>query len=527
MREILEDPDLSMKNVGKLLIELGFEPIAHKKVVGGIGEIDLAFKLQKGSDLVSFVLEVTKKKYDRSEKIDHFFSRWSTASNLESLLRDLGVPGGKNLRVYVDMSRNSSDSDLGSVQHHLQDHNRGNRILFKDDIEYFQQMLASIGPWARSDLLSFLRIPISNTSVKKEAIQFYLEDVPAFCFVSDVRTLLDSCYISRRLGEKKGYQRALNESRLRSIGKEIEGKKVIAFPNSIIINCEESLMDSPVSRQECPSTVSIHLPTSFCSCCVVDGQHRLLGFSRISESELPQRHLPVVAFQKLPHDQEIRLFTDINSKQKRIDSNLILDLKADFPWDPHQYYREHTQKLIVLIARELNRHGPLRDQIYFGSAREARKDKITLSTFVSILGDEQMLGGANHFWQSDPTSNDITEPMNNVKAFFSSLLGVFATHEAARRFLLGNVGLRIVFRTAQVLERNDRAVIAHIDTAVFLEDLRKILTSGLIDDLQSLYGAGGKIKGSERVLGELKNRFPQRYQDLEIDFRHLRIAANN
>ena len=516
-----------MKTVGKLFIELGFEPIAHKKIVGAIGEIDLAFTLQKGGDLVSFLLEVTKKQYDRSEKTDHFFSRWSNANNLESLLRDLGVPGGKSLRVYVDMSRNSSDSDLSSIQHHLQNHNQGNRILFKDDIEYFQQMLASIGPWARSDLLSFLRIPISNTSVKKEAIQFYLEDVPAFCFVSDVRTLLDSCYISRRLGEKKGYQRALNESRLRGIGKEIEGKKVIAFPNSIIINCEESLIDSPASRQECPRTVSIHLPTSFCSCCVVDGQHRLLGFSRINESELPQRHLPVVAFQKLPHDQEIRLFTDINSKQKRIDSNLILDLKADFSWDPQRYYREHTQKLIVLIARELNSRGPLRDQIYFGGARESRKDKITLSTFVSVLGDEQMLGGSNHYWQSDPMSSDITEPMKNVKAFFSSMLGVFAKQEDALRFLLGNVGLRIVFRTVQVLERNDRALIAHVDTAVFLEDMRKILTSSLIGDLQTLYGAGGKIKGSELVLTELKNRVPQRYGELEIDFRHLRVAANN
>lgn len=294
-------------------------------------EIDLAFKLQRDGYLLTLILEVTKDSTDQNQKIDHFLSRWSAPANLEPLLKELNVPGGKNIRVYVDMSRNSKNSNLDSIQHHIRDPASGNRVLFKDDIDYFQSTLTSIGPWAKSDLLSFLRVPISHTSVKREAIQFYLEDVPVFCFVSDVRTLLDSCYISRRLGDQKGYQRALNETRLKNIGREIEGKKIMAFPNSIIINCEEPLTESPAQRQDCPKAIEIHLPTAFCSCCVVDGQHRLLGFSRINENELPQRHLPVVAFQKLPHDREVRLFTDINSKQKRIDSNLIQDLKADFP----------------------------------------------------------------------------------------------------------------------------------------------------------------------------------------------------
>jgi len=520
-QKILNETDSSVKTVGKLFIDLGFEPIAHKRTVLGTGEIDLGFKLQRDGYLVSLILEVSKHSYDQNRKIDHFFSRWSAPSNLKSLLRDLHVPGGKNVRLFVDMSRDSKDADLGSVQHHLKDPELGNRVLFKDDIEYFQTTLASIGRWAKSDLLSYLRVPTSQTSVKKEAIQFYLEDVPVFCFISDVRTLLDSCYISRRLGDRKGYQRALNESRLKDIGREIEDRKVMAFPNSIIINCEENLTEVLVSRQECPKPVEIHLPTAFCSCCVVDGQHRLLGFSRISEAELPQRHLPVVAFQKLPHDMEVKLFTDINSKQKRIDSNLIQDLKADFDWDPTLNFREHTEKLIVLIARQLNGKGPLRDRIYFGGARETRKEKITLSTFVSVLKDDQLLGGSSHFWQSDPMSLDITEPMKRTKEFFSSLLGIFAGQQGAVRFLLGNVGMRIVFRTVQVLERNNKAGVVRIDRDVFLQDLKDILIEDLISELQTLYGAGGKVEGSKRIVKEFKNRFPERYKALEIDFRRL------
>ena len=521
MDEIVNDTDSSMKTVGKLFIDLGFTPLAHKIAVPGVGEVDLAFKLQRDGYLLTFILEVSKQSSDQNQKIDHFLSRWSALYNLEPFLKKLNVPGGRNIRIYVDMSRNSKNSNLDSIQHHLRDPISGNRVLFKDDVDYFQTTLASIGPWAKSDLLSFLQVPSSHTSVKKEAIQFYLEDVPVFCFVSDVRTLLDSCYISRRLGDQKGYQRALNETRLKNIGKEIEGKKVMAFPNSIIINCEEPLTEAPVPRQDCPKAIEIHLPTAFCSCCVVDGQHRLLGFSRISEAELPQRHLPVVAFQKLAHDREVRLFTDINSKQKRIDSNLIQDLKADFSWDPSQNYREHTEKLIVLIARRLNDQGPLRGRIYFGGAKETRKGKITLSTFVSVLRDEQMLGGGNHFWQPDPLSKDFAVPLANVKAFFSSMLGVFAGQENKIRFLLGNVGLRIIFRTVQVLERNNKALDSAIEKPEFLHDLKMILDDRLISELQTLYGAGGKVEGSKRVVKELKSKFPKKYGTLELDFRRV------
>ena len=508
-----------MRDVGKLFLDLGFEPLAHKKNILGVGEIDLVFKLQRDGLIFTFILEVSAHSYDQNRKIDHFFSRWTNPGNLQILLKELQMTGARNLRAYIDLSRNS-DSDLSSVQHHLGEVDSLNHVLFKDDIDYFRSGADSIGQWAKSDLLSYLRVPMLQTALRISAIQFYLNDAPVFSFVCDVRTLLDACYISRRLGDRRGYQRALNQGRLRNIEKEIADRKIVAFPNSVLINCEGILTDNPVPAHDCPKLIEVTLPTAYCSCCIVDGQHRLLGFSKLSEAELSQRHLPVVAFQRLPLDAEVKMFIDINSKQKRIDSNLIEDLKADFPWDPSSNSREHSGRIIVLIAREINKNGPLRNRIYMGGAKEVRLSKITLSTFVTVLRENQLVGGKGHFWQSDPSNKDISEPLGKTKNFFSSLLRIFHSDTDAGQFLLGNVGLRIVFRTVQVLERNRVAGNSTISASDLLEDLNQVLDDKMIRELETLYGGGGGVKGSNRVIEALQKTIPK-YLKLEVDFRHL------
>jgi DGQHR domain-containing protein len=518
---ISRDSDPSVRAIGELFLGLGLEPLAHAKRIPDVGEIDLAFLLQRDGFLFVFLIEVSADSYDQNQKIDHFFSRWSNQRNLDLILREIHMTGAKNLRLYIDMSRDSKNSDISSVKHHFGKPESPNQVMFKDDVEYFQGVSRSIGKWAKSDLLSFLRVPISRTSLKVNAIQFYLDDIPAFCFVCDVRTLLDSCYISRRLEDRRGYQRALNQDRLRNIEKDIEDRKIVAFPNSILVNCEDVLASPLAPPHDCPKSIEVTLPTSYCSCCVVDGQHRLLGFSRLDEAELSQRHLPVVAFQKLPLNDEVKLFIDINSKQKRIDSNLIEDLRADFHWDRNQNYREHTGRVIVLIARELDKKGPLRARIFFGGAREAKQGKITLTTFVSVLRENQLIGGKKHFWQSDPTSEDCKEPLEKTKNFFSSMLKVFHADSDAGRFLLGNIGLRIIFRTIQVLERNSRAGTTSIENARFLQDLHDILNTKVIAELETLYGGGGGLKGSNRIVETLQERFPTRYEQIEVDFRRL------
>jgi hypothetical protein len=228
-----------------------------------------------------------------------------------------------------------------------------------------------------------------------------------------------------------------------------------------------------------------------------------------------------VAFQGLSPEREVKLFVDINSKQRRIDRNLIIDLKADFTWSPDQNYREHTERIIVRIARQLHDNGPLRGRIYFGAARETKGDKITLATFVSVIKQNQLVGGKWHFWQRDPKSQDIGKPLKKIRGFFSTMLSTFSHKPAARKFLLSNMGLRMLFGAIQILERNAKAGRCTISKAVFMNDLKRVLNYDLISDLQKLYSAGGKVEGTKRIIKTLKDRYPNRYKALELDFRRL------
>jgi len=150
-----------------------------------------------------------------------------------------------------------------------------------------------------------------------------------------------------------------------------------------------------------------------------------------------------------------------------------------------------------------------------------KQGKITLTTFVSVLRENQLIGGKKHFWQSDPMSEDFEEPLEKTKNFFSSLLKVFHADSDAGRFLLGNIGLRIIFRTIRVLERNSRAGAPSIENAKFLEDLHQVLNTKVIAELETLYGGGGGLKGSNRIIETLQEKFPKRYEPIEVDFRRL------
>jgi hypothetical protein len=61
---------------------------------------------------------------------------------------------------------------------------------------------------------------------------------------------------------------------------------------------------------------------------VIDGQHRLYGFSRLDDSFLDQS-LFVLAFEKMAVEKEADLFITINHKQKSVPKSLLVSLLAD------------------------------------------------------------------------------------------------------------------------------------------------------------------------------------------------------
>ena len=70
--------------------------------------------------------------------------------------------------------------------------------------------------------------------------------------------------------------------------------------------------------------------------------------------------LPVLAYENLPADEEMNLFIDINSKQVKVSTGLLVELYADLHWrssDPEEAF----QALLSRITSRLNSvRGPRR-----------------------------------------------------------------------------------------------------------------------------------------------------------------------
>lgn len=139
----------------------------------------------------------------------------------------------------------------------------------------------------------------------------------------DSQILSKCCFVSTRDEDPLlGFQRLLDEKRALDIARYID-EGLGTIPSSIVLSAQPESNLRDVGRGK---TIEFKLhPKSFL---ILDGQHRVYGFSK-SKTHL---RVPVVIYTGLSRRDETRLFIDINSKQKGVPSELLLDIKklADY-----------------------------------------------------------------------------------------------------------------------------------------------------------------------------------------------------
>lgn len=132
---------------------------------------------------------------------------------------------------------------------------------------------------------------------------------------SDV--LARTCAVSTRKEEpKKGFQRTLDEKRAADIARYIENGGTI--PNSIVLSAQSAADLKIIGGSK---TVEFSdKPGAFL---ILDGQHRVYGFSKTKKTV----RVPVVLYNNLTRKDETLLFIDINTKQRPVPAQLLLDIK--------------------------------------------------------------------------------------------------------------------------------------------------------------------------------------------------------
>lgn len=155
------------------------------------------------------------------------------------------------------------------------------------------------------------RIRFSASLILQAGKQFYSITMP-----TDV--LANCCYVtSRDENRDAGFQRVLDKKRAVDIAQYIDtGAGTI--PGSVILSAQP---DAELKLIGGGKTIEFtYTPKSFL---VLDGQHRVYGFS-IAETAL---RVPVVIYSGLSPKEEARLFIDINTKQRQVPNELLLDIK--------------------------------------------------------------------------------------------------------------------------------------------------------------------------------------------------------
>lgn len=268
-------------------------------------------------------------------------------------------------------------------------------IHFNDAvINYYYELVKHLGSCARYQLLGnlFANQEIRNMDDKIPAIQGEMGGHKYYSFSIEPERLLKIGYVLHRNEANKNmmptYQRIIKKKRLSDVQKFINSGGY--FPNSLIISIDSGGkgLQFDVSATKVEGAHSrlgvLHLPKRYRSAYIIDGQHRLYGYSdsdyAITDS------VPVVAFVDLDRQEQIKLFMDINENQKAVPKTLRVTLNADMLWDSADY-NERRQALRSKIAQMLGEEetSPLMGRIVVGEDETSVVKCITVSAIQTAL----------------------------------------------------------------------------------------------------------------------------------------------
>jgi DNA sulfur modification protein DndB len=263
-------------------------------------------------------------------------------------------------------------------------------VMTERELDYFSQLAEHLGRATKyqflAEYLGGQKIPEMRDS-KVPAIKGKLGGKVFYSFVSTAEQLLKICFVNHRtLADPLAlptYQRMVKRARLRSIGEYI--KTGGFFPTNILINFDER---RPFDRKggDPDSDVQfgdLHLPEKYKSAWIVDGQHRLYGYSVI-DPKFSKQNIAVIAFEGLKRDEEANLFVTINHEQKSVPRTLLDELDADLKWgstNPTERLAAISARIVQTLAEEVG--GPLFRRVI---AQGIQGDEVMCLTMPELKG---------------------------------------------------------------------------------------------------------------------------------------------
>ena len=305
--------------------------------------------------------------------------------------------GKPNLKIaYVLATRNFilRQADLDRLESFKIQH------FSEADYDYYGELVDHLGTAARfqfeADL--FHNQTIQELDGRVYAVEGSMGGLDYFAFLIEPERLLKLGYVlhrSKSIRILPTYQRLIKKSRLSQIRKFIASGGY--FPNSLVVSVENEgkkprfEQAAPIIEGSRSSHGVLHLPNRYRSLYVIDGQHRLYGYSDSEYSE--SNTIPVVAFFDLERSEQLRLFMEINENQKAVSKNLKHTLDADLKWDSDNLV-ERADGIKKQLAQELGEDvtSPLFNRILVGEDQRTEIKIITLDAILRGLNQTPFIG---------------------------------------------------------------------------------------------------------------------------------------
>lgn len=336
-------------------------------------------------------------------------------------------------------------------------------IIKPNSLEYLRQLTNLIGSYARNELLAVLDFTSKEYGELDETLNLNFikagnkfitagTEVKADVYLLKftVAQLLRVARVSRYEGipfifeddNQQNYQRLLIENKLENISKKfIMDDKRKLFPNTLTL----------VLNSECiEESGKLSIPKKFGSIDIIDGQHRLYGYTKnnIKSETLDNSEILATAIkfkeqkQKTVTKNSAKVFVEINSNQAKVKNNLIYLIKYDVLGETDD--AALAGKIILLCNSEpetkalgnifltntLNKKNKLNmpcvpittivdsDLIPFIKGLKINKKPISEATYTKIFGNDKKYFNTNHLELCTKMKSILQEYFNYVKTVF-------------------------------------------------------------------------------------------------------------
>lgn len=297
--------------------------------------------------------------------------------------------------IYVTTRIIWSDADLTRAN------DAGIYVITDNELTYFETFIKHMGAAGRyqilGELLSGQKIS-SSPPGKIPAIRGKLGGYTFYSFVTTPRNLLRIAFVNHQaLNHPDGapaYQRMISAPRIRAIGQFIKDGGF--FPTNLLANFNETPKFELLSNKDnTDANIKfgwLTLPNKYRSAWIIDGQHRLYGYSGLEDKHLDQS-VSVIAFAGMPKAKEADLFISINHKQKSVPPGLLVSLLADLKLGDADG-KTALSALASATVRTLNldKTSPLFQRFRQTDVPPTDAQNLTISEVVKGINRSQLLG---------------------------------------------------------------------------------------------------------------------------------------